>query len=219
MNDILLCIHTSSGYYSVNIYNYNNGNILFDSLGHRVFDHSRSLADMLTVGLQMSGIRAKDITFVFVDTGPGKSGATRAGVVFANTFSYALGISVYGVNAFELLGFDKSIEFQLPVVCVRKACFNKYFFAVYQEDILRYRYTLDKESMESKIYELSPPFVLSTNTNIIDHMNICDNVILTDDRVSATSFVTYASNKLHEYYSSGCKSRISDRVDVCYDIC
>lgn len=142
-----LFLQSSSGRMSLGLVQ--DRKILFDS--RTDFDPSPSLSayEYLTAALFDLKISEKPIEKIYVDIGPGSLGATRSAVAFANAFSFAQGIPVFGINAFQILGFHFEKLFNKPVVCLRNAAKPNYYMGIYEKGTIRhFGYVSEKDALK-----------------------------------------------------------------------
>lgn len=79
------------------------------------------LQDIVSDALAAAGAAARDIARIVVDIGPGRLGAVRAGVSFANGLALGLGAPLASVLATEALGRQAERAHGLPAVVAHKA--------------------------------------------------------------------------------------------------
>lgn len=82
--------------------------------------------------LALSGFGVGDLEGIIVDIGPGRLGATRSAVAFANGLAFALGIPLIPLSAFQLLGIYGEASFGRPCLVLRKAARRQYHWALVQ---------------------------------------------------------------------------------------
>lgn len=75
-----------------------DGLVLSEETWHAHRELSDTLLLKINTVLQNAGAQLKDITAIFVYSGPGSFTGLRIGVTVANTLSYSLGVPVYGVD-------------------------------------------------------------------------------------------------------------------------
>ncbi len=91
-------------------------------------DYAKSLSEALDqAGLEMAALDG-----IIIDIGPGRLGATRSAVAFANGLGFALGIPLIGLNSFVLLGSYVEFLHNAPCLVLRKAARNQYHWALVQ---------------------------------------------------------------------------------------
>jgi len=89
-------------------------------------DYAKSLkAALAQAGLEMTALDG-----IIIDIGPGRLGATRSAVAFANGLGFALGIPLIGLNSFVLLGSYVEALHHTPCLVLRKAARNQYHWAL-----------------------------------------------------------------------------------------
>jgi len=86
----------------------------------------------LEVALETSGQHMAGLEGIIVDVGPGRLGATRSAVAFANGLGFALGIPLLPLSAFQILGICAEVSFSRPCLVLRKAARRQYHWALVQ---------------------------------------------------------------------------------------
>jgi tRNA threonylcarbamoyladenosine biosynthesis protein TsaB len=80
-------------------------------------EQTTSVLDQIDRCLNLSGIRAGDLTGIAVATGPGMFNGLRVGISLAKGFALSLGVPIVGVSTLELTA-EPWLEFDLDVVPV-----------------------------------------------------------------------------------------------------
>lgn len=104
------------------------GGVVFErhfAMAERV-DFRAALENALA--LAGSGINALD--GIILDIGPGRLGATRSAVAFANGLAFALGIPLIPLSAFQVLGIYGEASHNRPCLVLRKAARRQYHWAL-----------------------------------------------------------------------------------------
>ena len=86
----------------------------------------------LESALDAAGIPLSAMTGIIIDIGPGRLGATRSAVAFANGLGFALGIPLLPLNAFQILGTFGEASFNRSCLVLRKAARRQYHWALVQ---------------------------------------------------------------------------------------
>ena len=78
----------------------------------------------------------KDLTEIFVITGPGSYTGIRVGVATANALAFSLNINIFGIDMLEVLSafYFEKISKSKEVIALVHAIYNKYYFAKYYQD-------------------------------------------------------------------------------------
>ncbi|MCF6271656.1 MAG: hypothetical protein L3J37_00485 [Rhodobacteraceae bacterium] len=120
-----LFLQTSSGKPSIVLW---DGSLLFERNFAQVqrLDYGQELAAALTeIGANM-----EDITQIIVDIGPGRLGATRSAVAFANGLGFARKVPVVGLGAFVILGVYCEKAHARPCLVLRKAARRQFHWGL-----------------------------------------------------------------------------------------
>ena len=123
-----LVIRTSSGPFGVGLFSCTGRLIAAGDSGDWPV-RSRSVADVFRQALDKSARDTADISEIVVDLGPGGLSSTRAGVSFANAFSFASGTRLSGVCALEMQFHDAARACKLPILSLRPAPGGNVFWA------------------------------------------------------------------------------------------
>lgn len=130
-----------------------DGAIRFDSSAIDSLAGSRDYRLMLETGLAEIGATLDEITRVGCDIGPGGLGVTRTAAAFANGLGFTLGLPIYALPAFALLGMEAS-DGQTPVALLRRAGRPYVHFGIYRDGTLaHYEHCLEETALE-KLAEL-----------------------------------------------------------------
>lgn len=84
----------------------------------------------LESALETAGQRKEGLEGIIIDIGPGRLGATRSAVAFANGLGFALSIPLLPLNAFQILGIYAEASFARPCLVLRKAARRQYHWAL-----------------------------------------------------------------------------------------
>ncbi len=106
---------------------------IFDSLAGSAIADKRDLSAMVEEALRQSGRAVEDIRAVAVNIGPGALGSVRSSVSFANALGYSLGVPVYPVTSFELMGYAAAEQHHCPVLCTARASNGYAYVGVYAD--------------------------------------------------------------------------------------
>lgn len=87
--------------------------------------HSAVIVPAIQEMLRQNGLKAKQLTALAVNLGPGSFTGIRTGIITTRTMGQFLNIPVYGFNAFELL----ATEFDTPVAIYLDALRNRTYQA------------------------------------------------------------------------------------------
>lgn len=87
--------------------------------------HSAVIVPAIQEMLRQNGLKAKHLTALAVNLGPGSFTGIRTGIITARTMGQFLNIPVYGFNAFELL----ATPFDTPVAIYLDALRNRTYHA------------------------------------------------------------------------------------------
>jgi len=105
--------------------------IVFDSTELPAVGTSADVAEVLEFGLSVIERQTTDIRGVAVSVGPGALSAVRSGVSFANALAFGLGVPVYPIISFELMGLEASRGLRLPVLCSARAANGNAYLGLY----------------------------------------------------------------------------------------
>lgn len=108
------------------------GECLFDSLFEPEVQDSTDLSAIVSAALSKSSQSLKDVRTIAVNIGPGALGSVRSGVSFANALAYSLGVTLYTVTSFELMGFVASKKHRCPILCSARASSGFAYVGVYR---------------------------------------------------------------------------------------
>jgi len=111
---------------------------LFDSLASSAMADRSDLSAMVEEALRQSGRTIDEIGAVAVNIGPGALGSVRSGVSFANALGYGLGVPVYPVTSFELMGYVAAEQHRCPVLCTARASNGYAYVGVYTQGHLSF---------------------------------------------------------------------------------
>lgn len=133
--------------------------VVFDSTKHTEFDGSRDYRAMLETGLAAIDATLAQVTLIGCDIGPGGLGVTRTAAAFANGLSYACGISLRAIPAFELVGAEVAREAAKPVAILRRAGRPFVHFGLYQNSVLSHYEHCKEELALEKLSKLDNPII------------------------------------------------------------
>lgn len=111
---------------------------LFDSFTEPGMPDEQDLSVIVTEAFRKGSQSIKDIRAIAVNIGPGALGSVRSGVSFANALAYSLGVPVYPITSFELMGFVASKNHRCPVLCTARASNGYAYVGVYKEGRLSF---------------------------------------------------------------------------------
>jgi tRNA threonylcarbamoyl adenosine modification protein YeaZ len=111
---------------------------LFDSLSEPEMSDPRDLPAMVAEAFRRSGHKPRDLRAIALSVGPGALGSVRSGVSFGNALAYSLGVPVYPVTSFELMGFAVARRHKLPVLCSARASNGTAYVGLYRDAALTY---------------------------------------------------------------------------------
>lgn len=151
MNELTLLIQASNGVpvLALACRNQTCDTVVFDSSKVEAFVGSRDYRLMLETGLETLGATLAEITRIGCDIGPGGLGVTRTAAAFANGLGFALGVSVYALPAFELLGAELGREPEKPVAILRRAARPHVHFGVYRNgQLVNYEHCLQDDAFK-----------------------------------------------------------------------
>lgn len=80
-----------------------NDEILFHAPFPFGYQNTRNLLPEIAKGLKVSGLKAKDLSFIAVGIGPGSYTGMRVGAMAAKSFAFASGIPLVGVCTLQTL--------------------------------------------------------------------------------------------------------------------
>ena len=80
--------------------------------------------------LASAGRSMAELDGIIVDIGPGRLGATRSAVAFANGLGFALGLPVLPLNSFVILGVYGEATYRRPCLVLRKAARQQFHWAL-----------------------------------------------------------------------------------------
>ena len=143
---ISLLMQNSAGLMSIGLAD--GDQLLFDSLVDVDLAGSRNVEAYVRAAFSQSGKTIADVGCVFVDIGPGGLGATRSTVAFANALGFANSISVIGIHAFELIGYEVAKLTKKPVVCIRPAARPNHYMALYDKGTLSHFSFVDTDTVQ-----------------------------------------------------------------------
>jgi len=136
MIDLALLIDTSARPFNVVLGQ--DKECLFDSLiASEISDH-QDLSAAVSDALHKVNRPLKDIQAIAVNVGPGALGSVRSGVSFANALAYSLGIAVYPVTSFEIMGFQASKNHRCPILCTARASNTDAYVGLYRDGALSF---------------------------------------------------------------------------------
>lgn len=98
-----------------------DGQPIFYSPDHESLKTLKDVPALVEHAFAHTGRKAKELTHIMVNQGPGGTSSIRSGVSFANSLGYSLKIPVAAVNAFELMGAAAEARFNCPVLVTVKS--------------------------------------------------------------------------------------------------
>jgi len=129
--NLVLVIDTSARPFNVVLGQ--DGECLFDSLAESNLPDKQDLSLIIGEALDKANRALGDIRAIAVNIGPGALGSVRSGVSFANALAYSLGVPVFPVSSFELMGLVASKKHGCAVLCTARASNDHAFVGVYRE--------------------------------------------------------------------------------------
>lgn len=105
--------------------------ILFDSTQHEELQTLKDAPALAKHALEAIGRKASDLECIAINQGPGGTSAIRAGVAFANSLAYSLGIPIIAVNTFELLGAPATARYNCPTLVTVKSIKGNAYVGLY----------------------------------------------------------------------------------------
>jgi tRNA threonylcarbamoyladenosine biosynthesis protein TsaB len=108
-----------------------SGRLLAEYTWQAQRQHSRDLLPAIDMLLERAGGSKRDLTAVFVSTGPGSYAGVRVGLSVAKGLAFALGIPIVGVGRLEVEAYQHA-AYPGPVCAVHQAGKKDLAWAVYE---------------------------------------------------------------------------------------
>lgn len=136
---MILGISTSLSQFCITLND--NNQLVYHKMAERAINGQSDLQQLITSGLQETGISISSITGIVVDTGPGGTSSVRTGVSFANGLAYSLNIPIQGVSSAVLMGLEAEEQYKKPTATLFKSIKQNYFCGIYNNNKIAFLYT------------------------------------------------------------------------------